>query len=614
MEGPEATRPAATSEEDRPPPRPRTDSELKFKMQKSVRWFAPDVLADSALRVLISSGFGAFLDKRELQASVRPATPGAPSPPGAPAHDQPRDWTEAGPVWVDFIADTGDGFPATYTVAWLAAQSQLKLSNYAAALPRGQIVVLGGDEVYPVGDADAYENRFTRPYEASLPWLTPPHNPELYAIPGNHDWYDGLTSFFRVFCQNKWIGCRRTFQTRSYFAIPLPHRWWIWGIDIQLDSYIDQPQQDYFKALDLRAGDKVILCTGIPSWYEGRDSRTYKNLAFVERTLIDRRGASLVLCISGDSHHYTRYVGEEDGAHKVTAGGGGAFTHPTHTLGRHDLVLPVGAGDRAQRFRQAAAYPSYATSRALTLGALALPFRNASFTVVPAVLYLLLGWASQFSLEAFAQVGDAARPDFDDAAVRYGWEQVLLGLFKNPVSVLIIVIFWGGLIGFAKPSTRLSEKAQSLLKWPLGTVHVALHVLAVILVGLASVQLVAVFFDGGLWFTVFLLLFMGVLGGLVGGLVMGLYLAASCALMGAHGNEAFSAMRLTRFKNFLRLHFDGEGELTVYAIGVDRCPPRSRWRLDPDKAHEAPWIAPHPAPPAAHLIEKFTVNARTTRP
>ncbi len=596
----------AETEEDLPPPRPRSRRELKFTMQPSVQWFAPNVLADAALRVLISSGFGAFLDKRELQA-VAGDTPAEQA-----AHpDTGRDWSAVDELWFDFIADTGDGFSSTYTVAWLAAQAQLTPGNFTTPLPRGELVVLGGDEVYPVGDADAYENRFTRPYEASLPWLRA-GNPELYAIPGNHDWYDGLTSFFRVFCHNKWIGGRRTCQRRSYFAIQLPHRWWLWGTDIQLDTYIDEPQQDYFRAVDLQPGDKVILCTGIPSWYEGRESRSYRNLEFVEKTLINKRGAELVLSLSGDKHHYSHYVGRVDGTHKVTAGGGGAFTHPTHPLGTAPLMLPIGAGDEDQSFDQVAIYPSPKTSKRLAWGAVGLPLRNPTFMGVPGVLYLLLGWSSEFALQAFANPG--RHPDFDDAAVKFGWHQVLLGLFRNPVSVLIIVVFWLGLVGFAKPCQRLSEKAQKLLKWPMGTIHVALHVLAVTLVGLASVKLVSLVFAGGAWFTVLLLAVMGALGGLVGGLVMGLYLAASCALFASHGNEAFSAMRLTSYKNFLRLHLDPQGQVTVYPIGVDKSPKASRWKVDPDGPPDEAWIAPAGPPPAAHLIEPpFAVHPNSPR-
>ena len=94
-------------------------------------------------------------------------------------------------------------------------------------LPRGQLLVLGGDEVYPAASTEGYENRLEGPWRAALPWTPPldpddPAHPRLYAVPGNHDWYDGLTGFLRMFGQGRWIGGWRTRQTRSYFAVQLP--------------------------------------------------------------------------------------------------------------------------------------------------------------------------------------------------------------------------------------------------------------------------------------------------------------------------------------------------------------------------------------------------------
>src|SRR4030095_15029834 len=69
----------------------------------------------------------------------------------------------------------------------------------------------------------------------------------VYAIPGNHDWYDGLLMFLAFFCRKKpWhIGGWRTRQRRSYFALRVTEKWWIWCIDIQLANDMDQPQADY---------------------------------------------------------------------------------------------------------------------------------------------------------------------------------------------------------------------------------------------------------------------------------------------------------------------------------------------------------------------------------
>ena len=40
-------------------------------------------------------------------------------------------------------------------------------------------------------------------------------HPTVYAIPGNHDWYDGLTGFLRQFGQDRWLGGWRTHQTAA---------------------------------------------------------------------------------------------------------------------------------------------------------------------------------------------------------------------------------------------------------------------------------------------------------------------------------------------------------------------------------------------------------------
>ena len=96
------------------------------------------------------------------------------------------------------------------------------------------------------------------PYAAALPAVSG-HVPVLFAIPGNHDWYDGLTSFTRQFCQRRTIGAWQTEQFRSYFAAKLIRNWWIWGIDIQLGSDIDYPQLRYFRDTDRREVDFVVV-------------------------------------------------------------------------------------------------------------------------------------------------------------------------------------------------------------------------------------------------------------------------------------------------------------------------------------------------------------------
>src|SRR5262249_3143996 len=139
-----------------------------------------------------------------------------------------------------------------------------------------------GDEVYPTASREAYRTRLIDPYDTAAkgqPWPAEP--PDLYAVPGNHDWYDGLLAFLGLFCRRRnedpWapgrpgriVGGRATQQTRSYFAIRLPHDWWLWGADIQLEGYIDQPQIDFFSHVAqrwMKPGSRLILCTGMPNW------------------------------------------------------------------------------------------------------------------------------------------------------------------------------------------------------------------------------------------------------------------------------------------------------------------------------------------------------------
>jgi hypothetical protein len=74
------------------------------------------------------------------------------------------------------------------------------------------------------------------------------------------------------------------------------------------------------------------------------------------------------------------------------------------------------------------------------------------------------------------------------------------------------------------------------------------------------------------------LLFMGVIAADVVGYVIGLYLYISVNWFHLHWNEAFSSIRSPDFKSFVRMHIDEEGDLHVYAVGMDRTP-RS-WRAD----------------------------------
>lgn len=53
---------------------------------------------------------------------------------------------------------------------------------------------------------------------------------------------------------------------------------------------------------------------------------------------------------------------------------------------------------------------------------------------------------------------------------------------------------------------------------------------------------------------------------------MGLYLLISLNVFRRHSNEAFSALRIQDYKNFLRLRLDIDGTLTVFPIKIEKVP------------------------------------------
>src|SRR5437868_13303034 len=93
--------------QDEPRPRSFDPQELGFTPRGPVPWLSPGQLAVTALRVVLSEWFGAYLDKRELQQAL----PGNVFDEGA---GEPE-------AWVDYVADLGDGFHPTYTIAYLLA-------------------------------------------------------------------------------------------------------------------------------------------------------------------------------------------------------------------------------------------------------------------------------------------------------------------------------------------------------------------------------------------------------------------------------------------------------------------------------------------------------------
>ena len=569
---------------DTDPTRPLDDSvaEVGFERKDMVSWLSPKELLTTAARVGLSAVFGVYADKREIQAAL---------PPG-----DVFGYVGSDELWFDYISDLGDGFSATYDLARHLAGDELTVQGAdggpPVTTPAGRFLVMGGDQVYPTATMVEYEDRMVGPYRAALPWSD--EERDLWAIPGNHDWYDGLSSFLRVFCQRDWIGAWKTRQSRSYFAIRLPHRWWLWGIDIQFDTYIDDPQRNYFETVigpQLEPGDSIILCSAKPNWTKvTQHPDAFANLDYFNRRVVKPSGAQIRLYLTGDSHHYARYepvVGSSP--QLVTAGGGGAFLSATHHLPDKLRLPPDASRDRnktkpAADFRRTVTYPDVATSKRLRRGVLNLPFANVSFWALIGATYGAVGWIAAISQR---DLGPAILDLMAD--LRLG--TIYLEVARTWQGALLWAAIIFGLVGFTQ------EKAP-LKRWGLGGLHGLAHVLLSVICVRAAADIAAPIGGNLAWAMFFLLLFS--LGGLAGSMLMALYLVIADHF-GCNTNELFAAQRIVDYKCFVRLHLAKDGSLTIYPVAVDKV--GRKWRFEPEGSLGDPWfVASRPGTPP-RLIE-----------
>jgi hypothetical protein len=590
-----------------------------FRPKRPVSWLAPGQLLTTGLQVALADRLGAYLDKRELQQLFEQ---GALEEFGGPNG-----------TWIDFMADTGDGFHGTYAVAYLLGQGQLAVKG-TAPLPRGNVLVMGGDQVYPIPSGEAYDDRLRGPFRAALPDVEPGEaRPTIYALPGNHDWYDGLTAFFRIFAGvPTTIGGWQTRQQRSYFAIKLPQNWWLFALDAQQGAHIDDPQLTYFRSIiadQFTDEDRVILCTPEPAWVEGQfNDNEYSAVDYFLRKVVDPEGQqawldaerpgrgevpktfTVPLMLSGDWHHYHRYESSDTiGEHRqlITCGTGGAYLYGTHrlpgqmTVPPPNMRPPKSTVDREYQLRKR--FPSYWRSVWLGLGAVVrLPIRNPTFILLMALLQGLLQFARErepqtaslgiigmtvvfFTLALFFAAGlSAHRPWFRILllSVLHTWAQLEVGRLAQPIFnhyPNVDLSFW-------KPANGHEQMMFN------------------------STQTVLSIGDDVLRYVSFALA-----AGVLSTIVVAIYLFVA-SMFGLNFNELFSSQRIEGYKGFLRMHLAIDGSLTIYSIGVRRVrsvgPSRFgwHWKADPTGSETAPWFRPR-RKLRPFLIETVRLPGRT---
>jgi hypothetical protein len=578
-----------------PPPTP----EDLAKYPTMTRWFRPGLLAKLLWRVVVSELFGQYADRRLIVAALDTVSDdelverAQQFAPGSGNEDCTLTPDPEGAVWIDYVADLGDGFDATYAIASLLAQETLAIAGHVTR--RGQILMMGGDEVYPNASSETYQRQLRDPYDWAFPDPYPGSSkgPPVYAIPGNHDWYDGLVLFLALFSrkENLHLGGWRSHQRRSYFALRLTEKWWVWAVDAQLEDDVDQPQRDYFSAIarGMPAGTNIILCGPEPGWlYTLKQGN--KSLSVIDDVgwiaLNKHKGLKIPLVLAGDTHHYSRYTGDDGVTHFITSGGGGAFLHPTHQL-KPEIDL-----DRAKdgfswldgRVRKLALGHDPNPANAATPKEARYPTRDESVSML----------AGNFRFVAY-------NPGF---AILLGFFYWLLGLATMHLRWdALYLTFIPFLLGFWFYTKR--QEGGGVKVFALSASNAVVHSMAVIALASFFSRANANYLNLLDWPRLSFLLFaaeMIVCGGLIAGALFGVYLYASSRWWNLNHNDAFSAMRLDSHRNFLRMRIKDD-EVTIYPIGLDGVPRRDQWRVNTARVGSpAPAYVPT-SPLAPRLIE-----------
>ncbi|XP_058089774.1 uncharacterized protein LOC131236542 [Magnolia sinica] len=403
-------------------------------------------------------------------------------------------------MWFDFMADTGDGGNSSYAVARLLAQPSIHLKNGGSmrVLPRGDLLLIGGDLAYPNPSAFTYEKRLFCPFEYALqppPWYKPEHiavkkpelpsgvselkqydGPQCFVIPGNHDWFDGLHTFMRYICHKSWLGGWFLPQKKSYFALQLPKGWWIFGLDQALHGDIDVFQFKFFaEIINNKVGenDSVIVMTHEPSWLLDWywNDVTGKNVTHLIRDYLKGR---CKLRVAGDLHHYMRhsFVPSDKPVyvqHLLVNGCGGAFLHPTHVFSNFNKFCGVS-------YESKAAYPSYEDSTRIALGNI-LKFRrkNWQFDIIGGIIYFLLVFSMFPQCKLNHIFKDNSWSGHLKSFFSTMWNAFMYMLEHSFVSLSAMLVLL--VVSFTFVPSKVSRKRRAII----GVLHVSAHMVAAII-------------------------------------------------------------------------------------------------------------------------------------
>ena len=245
------------------------------------------------------------------------------------------------------IGDTGEGDASQHVLR----DQLLTIANAMDA----RFVVISSDVVYPTGAMKDYEAKFWLPFKG----VTRP----VYAIPGNHDWYDALEAFSATFLRpdaaraairaraeadlrvtsttadrideliresdrlRQAYGVPTGFQRAPFFEFQTD-RFALVAIDTGILRRIDRAQSAWLEAALTRAAGKLTMAiVGHPFFAGGHDlTLEDDNFANLKRLLL-RHDVAIVM--AGDTHDLEYYAEPRPAAagpvHYFVNGGGGAY-------------------------------------------------------------------------------------------------------------------------------------------------------------------------------------------------------------------------------------------------------------------------------------------------
>jgi hypothetical protein len=482
------------------------------------------------------------------------------------------------PLWLDFVADTGDDHDVSQAVARMLFASYSTVEDgETRVLPRGDVLLFGGDTAYPVATGEEIARRLVIPWNDVLRerGIDEDGRRVLLGIPGNHDWYDGLDGFGRLFRRSPHgtlsdeeaprsaLGRRRVkreagivarqlhldevggvlrllaaawrsvralvagekirrpkrlalvgydpVQDASYWALPLAPGLEAWGVDRQLGR-LDYRQRLFFAERRRAApSGRLLFVAPDPALAFGEKHEPGQRMLAACRLSLER---DPVLYLTGDMHHYERRVPAEPSLH-VIAGGGGAFLHGTR-------ITPSPSGPAA------CAYPTAAMSRLLLAQ---VPFKlmvgSSGF-----ILHLVL------ALIASLELGAAARGTTTLVAVGCVIAAALaIALYANvghnkahPLAVGAVAVPFGVGLGLLPMSLHLAlPHIVPVVDWDIGVL---------------------------------------VVYAFAGALVVGIFFTV-VTLLGLEHQQAFAVLSHPGFKHFVRVCVHPDGTVEAFAIGKD---------------------------------------------